>query len=230
MGMTKHIEILNDLTHRGLAMRADAAEPISHFTPIVIQEFAPAASICPIFLAKDPEVGSFYVAALFGFEPGEVLVDEHQITRGVFEPLDRQRRGFFAVDDNIGIDANHPRFGEDATLPLFDDEGTPSTSLRKIQQILGQLAGGLRETDAFIASMLRLKLIEAIDISLRFDDGRSVTLDGLYTISRDNMNDLEDADVVALFRRGFLQAALCMSFSLHQIPVLAERRNRRLIA
>ncbi len=41
---------------------------------------------------------------------------------------------------------------------------------------------------------------------------------------------LDDGAVLALFRSGYLQAALCMSLSLNQVPVLARRRNERLTA
>lgn len=228
--MSSNIEILNDVVHRGVCMRSDVGDAIPHFVPVVVQEFPAASSVCPVFLAKDADAGDFYAAALLGFEPGEMLVDGVGTGRGAFQPLDLQRRGFFAVEENIGIDTAHPRFGAGAVHPLFDDDGGPSAVLRNVQRVLGQLASGLKETDAFVAEMLRLKLVEPVDISLRFDDGRSVTLDGLYTIGRDRLSDLDDADVVALFRRGFLQAALCMSYSLQQIGVLAQRRNDRLTA
>ena len=47
----------------------------------------------------------------------------------------------------------------------------PSSALRKIQRLLGQLHGGIDATRAFIGELLRLKLIEPIDISMTFDDG-----------------------------------------------------------
>ena len=115
-------------------------------------------------------------------------------------------------------------------LALFDEDGAPSNVLKKIQRVLGELTAGMEATGAFIADMLRLKLIEPIDVSLQFDDGRKLTLDGLYTISRDALNDLPDADVLALFRGGYLHAAMAMTFSLRQIAVLAQRRNERLTA
>ena len=40
-------------------------------------------------------------------------------------------------------------------------------------------------TRDFIRELLALKLIEPIDISLAFDDGQKIQLDGLYTVSRD---------------------------------------------
>ena len=228
--MIAQMEILNDVEHRALRMRADPGEPCPHFVFIVINEFPVAASACPIFFAKDPANGEFYAAALFGFEPGELLVEGAQTNDNLFQPLDLQRRGFFTAEENIAVDTAHPRFGSGASLALFENDGAPSGTLRKIQRVLGELTAGIDATRTFIKELLRLKLIEPIDVSLQFDDGKRLTLDGLYTVGRDGLNDLADDEVLDLYRKGYLQAAMCMTFSLNQIAVLARRRNDRLTA
>jgi hypothetical protein len=76
--------------------------------------------------------------------------------------------------------------------------------------------------------LLQLRLIEPADIDLRFDDGEHLRLDGLYTVSRDGLGELDDANVLKLFRSGHLQAAYCMTFSLNQVAAMAQRRNERL--
>ena len=228
--MEQQLEILNDAAHRELRMRPDPGLPHPNFVMIVIGEFASAASVCPIFLAKDAATGGFYAAALFGFQSGELLVEQNEAGRPVFQPLELQRQGFYASGQNIALDPAHPRFGPGATIALFDEDGTPSNALRKMQRTIGLLAGGVEETNNFMKEILRLGLVEPVDISLEFDDGQRLSLDGLYTISRDNLNELQDSDTIALFRRGYLQAAITMSISLNQIDVLARRRNNRLTA
>src|SRR3546814_9760954 len=106
---------------------------------------------------------------------------------------------------------------------MFDDDGQPARLVRHIQRVLGQLTVGIEESDAFIAALLAHKLIESIDISLRFDDGETLRLEGLYSIGLDALHDLDDAAVLDLFRLGHLQLAYTMIGSLKQIPVLAER-------
>jgi len=226
--LTEQLELLNSETHKNLRMRVGPTGPHPHFVPIILGEFHAAASSCPIFFAKDSATGEFYAAALFGFEPGELLVEFAAEGRASFQPLEVQRQGFFASEQNIAVDLGHPRFGAGATVALFDEDGTPSNALRKIQRIIGQLATGLEATGNFIRELLRLKLLEPIDISLKFDDGASISLDGLYTVSRDGLRDLDDSAILTLFRNGYLQAALCVTFSLNQVPILAQRRNERL--
>lgn len=198
------------------------------FVGVVINEFPAAATQCPILFSKRPDTGQFYAGALFGLRPGELLVEGADSGSALFRPLDMQRQGFFISEENIAIDLGHARFGEGASEPLFEDDGQPSDALRNVQSALGQLKAGEEATQAFIQDLLALKLIEPIAINLSFDDGDSITLDGLYTISRDGLSELSDEQVAGLFRKGYLQAALCMTFSLNQIGVLAHRRNQRL--
>ena len=113
-------------------------------------------------------------------------------------------------------------------MALFDSDGEPSADLRKVQRALAALKAGLGESDAFIRPLLELRLIEPIDISLSFDDGERIRLEGLYSIGRDGLADLDDSAALRLFRAGYLQLACIMIESLNQIPLLAQRRNARL--
>jgi hypothetical protein len=230
IGMPERLELLNAEAHKGLRMHPHPQGAHPHFVSLVIKEFQAAAITCPIFLAKDASTGQFYAAALFGFEPGEILADCPAGAVPGFRPLELLRQGFFASDENIAIDVAHPRFGTGATRPLFEPDGAPSNMLRQIQRVIGELAAGIDQTRLFIDEMLRLKLIEPIDVSFSFDDGERLSLNGLYTVSRDALNGLDDRDVVGLYRAGHLQAALCMSVSLGQVALFAERRNARLTA
>lgn len=224
--MGEQLEVLNAEVHRQLRMRGDGGGAHPHFVPIVAQEFLAGANCCPIFFAKDAETGEFYAAALFGFEPGELLVEGAAQGNAPFEPLHLQRQGFFTAEDNIAVDPGHPRFGPGATIALFDEEAMPTEALQKVQRALGQLAGGMETTRMFLRELVRLRLVEPVDITLRFDDGEKLSLQGLYTVSRDRLDDLDDARIVSLFRKGYLQLALCVSFSLGQVAVLARRRNQ----
>jgi hypothetical protein len=217
------LEPLNLDRHRQFRVRAPVPDG-RPFVQIVVNEFAAAAAACPILFSKFPETGQFYAGAMFGFRPEEPQLAAEE----GFVPLDIERQGFFVSGEDIAIDLEHARISETAGEPLFDEDGQPSEQLRRIQHALGQLVIGIGSTDAFIRMLLDLKLIEPIDISLRFDDGETLRLDGLYTVSRDRLHDLDDADVARLFRNGHLQLAYTMIGSLQHIRLMAARRNRRL--
>ncbi|MGL1213375.1 SapC family protein, partial [Vibrio parahaemolyticus] len=59
----------------------------------------PAATTCPLFFVKDPENGQFNLVALFGFRPGELLIDGADKGQAPFVPLEIVRQGFYTVGD-----------------------------------------------------------------------------------------------------------------------------------
>ncbi|HET7811780.1 MAG TPA: SapC family protein [Steroidobacteraceae bacterium] len=219
------IELLDARAHGHLKLRPLAGET-PHFVQIFPAEFAAAAACCPILFTKDTNTGAFFAGAVFGFRPGENLLGSVE-DRGGFNPLILQREGFFISDQNIAIDREHARFSETEGEPLFDGAEQPADGLRAIQRILGSIHQGLEQARVFIAALSELKLIESIDISLGFDGGERLTLQGLYTVSLDRLRDLDDAAALRLFRAGHLQLAYTMTGSLKQMPRLARLRNQR---
>jgi hypothetical protein len=225
--MAEQLEILNSEVHRNLAMHPLAgAHP--HMVQISLPEVEAAASCCPVMLAKSPDTGRFAIVALFGFSPEEVLVEGAGTGNAAFLPLDLQRQGFFASDENIAVDLAHPRFAPGGTIPLFDAMGGPTDEMRLVQRAIGTLMGNAARTERFIADIVEARLVEPVDISLKFDDGQTVALNGLYTVSGDALADLDDTRIIRLFRDGSLAAALAIRASLRQIGQLARRRNERL--
>lgn len=225
--MADQVTLLDSSEHRTLRLKPPAG-PLPYFVPVVAEEFAAAAACCPVLLTKDAETGRFYVGAMLGFEPGESLV-ELRAGEG-FWPLHVERQGFFIAGDAIALDPADARFAAPEGEPLFDEDGTPAPALRRIQQALAQLHRGVEATQAFVDAMLAHRLVEPIDVALRFDDGSALDLAGLYTVSLDSLHALEDAAVLSLFRAGHVQLAYVLAGSLRQIAILAARRNRRLAA
>jgi len=227
--MTKTVELLDVQRHAGLRLN-DLPASRPHFVQIVAGEFVAAAAACPIFLTKNAETGRFYAGAMFGFEPGEDLTSRGDDQAQLFAPLDLMRSGFFIVSGAIAVDPDHPRFASPSGGALFEGDGRPGPALRRVQHALAQLNTGVPETDAFIAALVAARLVEPIDIDLSFDDGRTLNLAGLYTVSLDALSDLDDATVVDFFRRGYLQLIYAMAGSLKQVSRLAKLRNDKIAA
>jgi hypothetical protein len=220
------LEPLNPQDHGRLRLRPRVGvEP--HFVQIVPMEFPAAAACCPILFSKDAESGAFYAGAMLGFKPGDGAL-RNIADRGGFEPLNLQRDGFFISGEQIVIDRDNPRFSETEGEPLFDESQQPSVCLRKVQRVLGRLHEGNQQSEAFIRNLVGLKLVEPMDISLSFDDGERLTLQGLYTVSKDGLRDLNDGNVVRMFRTGHLQLACTVAGSINQLAMLAGFRNRRI--
>jgi hypothetical protein len=221
-----NIVALNTVTHKDLRVQASAAArygDAQRFVPVIVGEFAFLVPHYPIFFAKDSETGSFYCGAMLGIDEGENLF----LGEEGYRPLNLRRGPFFTAGSDIAIDLDHPRV-DVSGQPLFTEAGEPSDYLKSIMGLFQDLRPGLEQTKIFIETLMKLKLVEPIDISLAFDDGTRRQLDGLYTINQDVLKKLADGDVIDLFRRGYLQAIYLMIASLKQVPVLAQKKNARL--
>lgn len=223
-----NLEVLNLHDHAGLRIAApDAAQ--RHFVPLVTSEFESAAARFPILFSKNAETGAFYAGAMLGFKPGENLVRDTPDGGAADRLSEIVREGFYVTDDSVVIDRAQARFAGAAGQPLFED-GQPTPALRRIQRALTQLHVGVPRTTLFLARLLELKLVEPIDLSFSFDDGERLVLEGLYTISRDALAELDDAAVLALFRQGELAQVHAVIASLEHVARLAHLRNDRLAA
>lgn len=223
-----HIVALNTKDHRALHVDATASArygDAQRFVAVILGEFPYLLPHYPIFFSKDAETGGLYCGAMLGIDEGENLfLDEG---RGVYRPLNLRRMPFYTAGSDIAIDLDHPRVGK-AGHALFEEDGSPSPYLNSVVNMFRDLRPGLEQTKLFVDTLLGLKLIEPLDVSLSFDDGSKRQLEGLYTVNQDRLKKLGDAQILDLFHRGYLQAIYLMIASLKQVPVLAQKKNARL--
>jgi hypothetical protein len=223
---------LNKETHKSLRVdgRASAAYGDNqHFTHVIVNEFPHLLVHYPILFSKDRNTGEFYCGAMLGLDAGENLFLEEWRDLQFYRPLGLQRVPFYAQGSEVAIDLDHPRVGVTDGQLLFTEHGQPSRYLQRIIWAFQDLAPGIEVTRHFIARLLELKLIEPVDMEAEFDDGRIINCDGLYTVNQDTLSRLPDAAVVELFRRGYMRLIHYMIASLKQFPVLARKKNTRLL-
>lgn len=221
------MELLDSARHAALRV-SSAPDATRHFVQLVAGEFLSAALHYPILFARNPETGDLYPGALMGLVPDENLCLGAKGTLAGYRPADLERQAFYVSGENIAIDPAHPALTQADGAPLFEADGSPAPALRRVQAALRTLHSGLPETEAFIARLLEHKLVEPIDLSFQFDNGESLRLDSLYTISLDALHALSDQAALALFRNGDLQLIYAVAGSVRHIPQLAGRRNDRL--
>lgn len=225
-----NITVLNSEAHRGLKVQAGAAARFGdnqRFVPVILGEFPFLAVHYPILLTKDSNTGAFFVGAMLGFDEGENLF----LNAGgmqTYRPLNLQRGPFFAAGGDLAIDLDSPRISDGGT-PLFSETGEPTRYLQSIMALFRDLARGVELTRIFVESLVRLKLVEPVDITASFDDGGRRTLTGLYTINHEALRALDDATVLDFFRKDYLQLVYLMIASLKQVPVLARMKNDALL-
>lgn len=217
-----NIVALNREIHRDLSVKPDHAAA-KNFVAVVVGEFAHLVPHYPILISKDAETGAFYCGVMLGIDVGENLFAE----TAVYRPLNLQRGPFFTSGSDLAIDLDHPAVGKGERL--FSEAGEPTAYLQSITALFRDLVPGVEQTRAFLTALTDLKLIAPVDINLAFDDGSERTLEGLYTVDRDGLLRLSDAEALMLFRRGYLELCFLMLASLKQVPILAERKNAALI-
>lgn len=226
-----NIAVLNSHTHRSLKVQPGAAARYGdnqRFVPVIVGEFPFLVAHYPILLTKDSETGAFFVGAMLGIDEGENLFLD---AKGMetYRPLNLQRSPFYTAGNEVAVDLDHPRI-DARGKPLFTDAGEPTPYLQSILGLFRDLKPGLETTKAFVETLLRHKLVEPVDIDLAFDDGTRRQLTGLYTVNQGALRALPDEAALDLFRRDYLQLIYLMIASLQQVPVLARRKNQRLLA
>jgi hypothetical protein len=220
---------LDTRAHRDLRIRVGPSADFGdaqRFAAVIPGEFTQLATACPLFFSKDSETGAFYSGAMLGFDEGENLFLDGDSYRG-HRPLSLQRMPFFTSGDDLALDMDHPRVGAADGAAVFDGEGKPTAYLESVVASLKQLRAGQEQGRIFIETLLANDLIEAVDLDIAFDDGAHHHVQGLYTISRERLEALDDKAVVELFRRGYLLLIHAMIISQKQLPALIERRNVR---
>lgn len=223
---------LNKELHRSLKVDARAAAAYGdgqRFTHVIVNEFPLLAVHYPILFSKDANTGEFHCGVMLGFDEGENLFLQEWRDLEFYRPLGLQRVPFFANGEDVAIDLDHPRVGAEGGTALFNELGQPTRYLERIIWAFQDLSSGIPVTRSFITGLLQLKLIEPIAIEAEFDDGKTRECTGLYTVNQDALLALPDQTIVELFRLGYLRLIHLMIGSLKQIPVLARKKNGRLL-
>ncbi len=218
---------LNEVTHRSLKVDTGASAAYGdnqHFVRVIVSEFPKLVVQYPILFSLDRNTGQFYCGAMLGFDEGENLFLEQWTEREFYRPLGLQRGPFYTRGEEIEIDLDHPRVGAERGQPIFTELGQPTKYLQNIIWAFQDLRPGIETTQTFVATLAELKLIEPVEVEVKFRDGSIHQCAGLYSVSQDTLSRLPDTAVLELFRGGYLRLIHYMIASLKQIPVLARKK------
>ena len=226
------IVTLSKEAHKSLKVDARASAAYGdnqHFTHVIAKEFPLLVVHYPILFTKDANTGEFHCGVMLGFDEGENLFLEEWRDLEFYRPLGLQRVPFYAAGSDVAIDLDHPRVGVEDGTALFTESGQTTRYLQRIIWAFQDLSSGITVTRSFITSLLQLKLIEPIVLEAEFDDGTRRDCAGLYTVNQEALSALPDQTVVDLFRLGYLRLMHLMIASLKQFPLLARKKNGRIL-
>lgn len=196
-----------------------------HCLPVVLSEFVAAGASLPLVFIKDADTGVFRSCVLTGLTPGQNLCTDgdnwfdyepkvmwHQPLLAV-----AQRKGGYA----IAVEQPHPQLSESIGLPLFSQQQA-SPYLQQLSQLAIEWQAELEPTQAFIATLLKLSLLQSQTLTVQGPAG-AFDVTGCYLINGQQLARLSDADFLWLRQQGYLPAIYAALASLSRVDVLIAR-------
>ena len=240
--MTRHV-LLDNVTHKDLRVIRDYAKVPGYdvnVARVFPGELIQMQTEYPLFFIRNKEEGGFAPVALLGFTDKENLfLDENGWDAG-YVPLSIERQPFLIgfqqqVVDGVPteapvvhIDLDHPAVSDTEGERVFLPHGGESPLLERISSVLMAIHAGHAAAKSLSEMLVGLELIESLTLSVELKDGSKESLEGLYTINEDKLQNLNASALEALHRKGHLRDVYMMLASLPNVSRLIERKNRRL--
>jgi SapC len=234
-----HLVELSRAEHSELKIDPDLAEASAarqHLIPIVASEFRKAAIQYPIVFAKNPETGRFGAFVLNGLEPEENLFWSGTKLDVAYVPLNIRRRPFFvgtadtsssANGNVLCIDIESSCLTASGQKSIVEADGSDSPYLKQILSIIRELVEGQNHTTGFINTALSLDLLCPILLDIVLDDGKSLHVEGLYSVDENRFKSLGKDSVGLLWNEGVMDLFYSVIISTGQIINLIRLRNER---
>lgn len=236
------IQVLDSEKHRDLRIvtkRGAEYGEAAHIVPVVADELSNLALEYPIVLVKDKESGRFSMCAILGFEKGENLFLDGEVWDSTYVPIHVRRQPFSlsytAEKDGdpdpaslvISVDMASNRIQDKDGERLFNEDGSHSDFLKRVNVMLAELGPAATATEAFIDALASHELIEPSQLNVQFPGGDNKRFEGLYAVHEDKLSMIEGDVLADLYKRGYLQGAWLMLASIGNVHKLMLRRNKR---
>ncbi len=234
--MTTNVIPVNNELHANLKVKNEVHLGFitdQQIVPVVVHEFALAATNYPLFFVKNSETGQFQSVAMMGLKQGENLFVEDGEWQGTHIPGVVHNYPFklLATDEEasqimLALDHDSDLVSEEEGEPLFDADNkeTPFMEARK-RAVIQYFESG-HVTDNFVAQIVEFDLLVPRSLTVKVD-GEETNLDGMYFVDEQKLNELSDEDFMTLRKRGFLTLIYSHLVSLHQIQSLVRRHVKR---
>lgn len=232
----KRIEALDSIRHRSLRLRPRdnwAFARGSNAIPLTFSEIPRAAQEFPIVFAGDGD--RLHIVALVGLTEAENLLiapDGRWLGRYVPAYL----RGYPFVfgstgqPDNpflVAIDPDADTLTTDDGEALFDDHGARTATLDTLVEFLRQYEAQMDKARRLARRVAELGLLVEVNADVRLRSGRQYEMTGLRVIDRSRLQQLPEADKLALFDSEWLEMIYHQFASLQTFSTLVDRLSER---
>jgi hypothetical protein len=236
----KNFQPLNVEQHKTLGYTEKYGAEYGHRAGAVMilpNEFARAQREYPILFRKDSETGRFLPVVLLGFDQNENLfLDEHATWSTRYIPL-AMKQGPFIIGLQqqeaeqrlvVYVDLNDSRIQQHATPALFNDDGTSSTTLDGVRDVLLAQHKGSALLESMVNAFLKYDLLERVRLDIDLSHGNTIKFDAGYTVHIEKLMALENEAVVELHQSGFLSLAYNVADSVNNIQTLIDIKSAKM--
>jgi hypothetical protein len=236
----KDFQILNLEQHKNLGYTEKYGAEYGHQVGAVMilpNEFAKAQREYPILFRKDSETGRFLPVVLLGLEENENLfLNENATWSTRYIPLAMQQGPFIIglqqqeTEQQLAVyvDMNDSRVQQNAAPALYNADGTSSTTLNVITDVLSARHAGSGRLEPMIEAFLKYDLLEPVKLEIYLANDTTINFDAGYTVHIEKLFALENDAVVELHRSGFLSLAYNVADSINNIQRLIDIKNTRM--
>lgn len=238
-------QMLDAVVHRHHKLKSVSNFSVTrkmHAAFLTATEFPQAAMEMPIIFINTGErtaSGKAMVSpvALLGLSPNENLrVGEDGQWSGRYVPAFIRRFPFLTAglkdpdEPGVFVDVAWEGFNEQEGEPLFDDQGAPTETLKRILDFLQRFEEEQRRTRAFCERLVELDVLKEMQADATLPDGQAIKVEGFLVVDEDKLQALPDAAVIELHRNGILALLHAHLISTGNIRDLVDRKAARLAA
>ncbi|HOY22356.1 MAG TPA: SapC family protein [Cellvibrio sp.] len=236
----KDFQPLNVEQHKTLGYKEKYGSEYGHQVGAVMilpNEFAKVQREYPILFRKDSETGRFFPVALLGFEENENLFLDESSTWSTRYIPHAMKQGPFMIGLQqqeteqrlvVYVDVNDSRIQQNTVPALFNADGTSSTTLNEMRDVLLARHKGSELLDPMIEAFLKHDLLERVIIEIDLANGTTIKFDAGYTVHIEKLMALANDAVVELHKSGFLSLAYNVADSVNNIQTLIDIKNAKM--
>ncbi len=211
-----------------LSFTADAS-----LIPLLTAEFGPMAREYPIVFMRESETSEVIPVALTGMPQGKNLfLTDAGRWDARYVPAYVRRYPFVFVEtapDNFAVcvDTTATYFNEKEGVPLFGEDGEPSSALKDTVKALTDYQQAMHFTRTFMSRLAAANILTEGNAKADFTDGRSLTWRGFWVVDEKRFRELPEATLKDWFATGELGLIYAHLLSLGNLTDLMRRYTER---
>jgi hypothetical protein len=238
-------QLLDSKQHRNKRLKVPdnyAVTSRMHAAFLTATEFPQACVETPIIFVRTGQQqanGKAVVSSvsLLGLVTSENLrVDEAGRWLGHYVPAFIRRYPFMTVHlegapaPSVFVDAAFEGFSDTEGDRLFDDQGQPTETLKRVIEFLERFDQEQMRTMMFCERLVELDLLKEMTADATLPNGETLKIDGFLSVDEEKLGQLPEAAVLELHRNGMLMLIHAHLLSMTNMRELIQQKHIRLAA